>query len=141
MTEIAKANEIVLAHYSLLDGARTEQLTGALAEHSHSECKYHFVHPSNDVSGPAQAAHVFWNPIRESFSPLQCRQNIFMAGRNHLDNGHGVWVVSMGHFLCDWTRFWLGVKPSMKTTFVPYVAWYRIVEGAIVETVGSIYYL
>ena len=132
--ELSKAKATVIAHYEQLDNSPPDQLADALAQHASADCKYQFVHPFNETTGPAQAADLFWKPLRASFAPLQRRQNIFMAGHNFVDGGASIWVVSMGHLLGLFDQPFLGIRPTRQATMLRYVEFHRVVDGSITES-------
>ena len=134
--ELTDAKSRVLQFQAALDAATTGSATSIVcANHLDGAHSYRGVHPFNELSGSAALADQVWSPIKSAMPVLQRRPDIFFAGRHHMQSDGALWVVSMGHFLGDWVNPWLGIAPSMKTTFIPYVAWYRIVDNAIVETV------
>ena len=93
MGDLSTAKTVVREHYGALDGAPPTGIESALARHCTPDCEFRFVHPFNEVRGPEAAAEVFWKPVRQAFSPLQRRQDIFMAGGDRLDGGASIWVV------------------------------------------------
>ncbi|MBX2886496.1 MAG: ester cyclase [Granulosicoccus sp.] len=134
MDGLAQAKKVVLAHYGLLDAAGEDGLAEALALHCDAACEFQFVHPFNEVTGPTQAAKVFWAPIKHSFAPLQRRQNIFMAGRNALNHNDSIWVVSMGHLLGLFDKPFLGIRPTRQGTMLRYAEFNCVSDGKIVAS-------
>ena len=134
MTTIAEAKRIVLDHFAALDNAAEAGLAEALARNTSPDCAFRFVHPFNEATGPEAAAALFWQPLRQSFAPLQRRQDIFMAGHNRVDDGETLWVVSMGHLLGLFRKPFLGLRPTGFGTMIRYVEFDRIEDGRIVES-------
>lgn len=134
-TEFQSAKALVKQFQIALDassaGTDTEQ---TCASHLSSSHVYAGVHPFNDIEGSEALAQTVWTPLKNAMPVLQRRPDIFFAGRHHMNDDDTLWVVSMGHFIGDWSDSWLGMPPSEKLTFVPYVAWYRIENDEIVET-------
>jgi len=132
--QLAKSN--VMRFHEALDGAEPGKPTASACETGLSAAhQYRGVHPFYDINGPTALADTVWSPLKIAMPVLQRRPDILFAGRHHMQDENALWVVSMGHFIGDWVQPWLGIKPSTKLTFVPYVAWYRIEAGDIVETV------
>lgn len=96
---------------------------------------YRGVHPFNDVDGTEALADTVWSPLKTAMQMLQRRPDIFFAGRHHMQGDGALWVVEMGNFLGDFTAPWLGIPPTMKTAYLPYVTWHRVADGKIAETV------
>lgn len=133
-TNIANAKAVVLDLYSRLDNAPVDAMADALAKNSVSNCQFQFVHPFNEVVGAEQAADNFWRPIRNSFAPLQRRQDIFMAGSNSLKTDQAVWVVSMGHLLGLFNEPFLGIKPTGQSAMLRYAEFNCVVDGKVTES-------
>ena len=134
MNDLSTAKTVVRNHYRALDGSPPAGIEAALAKHCSQDCEFRFVHPFNEVAGPQAAAEVFWKPVRQAFSPLQRRQDIFMAGRNRLDGGSSTWVVSMGHLLGLFDEPFLGMRPNRQSVMLRYVDFNRIEGDSIVES-------
>jgi predicted ester cyclase len=92
------------------------------------------MHPFYEQHGPLAVAEVFWIPLCSAFNSLQRRQDVFMAGRNDIDSGETEWVCSMGHMMGLFDEEWLGINPTRKLVFLPYVEFHRIEDGKIQET-------
>lgn len=132
-TNLSSAKATVLSHQKNLDAAGADELERALAEYTSDDCAFHFVHPFNEVVGAEQAAATFWRPIRESFSPLQRRQDIFMAGVNAVGDKSSIWVVSMGHLLGLFDKPFLGMRPTRQGTMLRYAEFYCVADGKITQ--------
>lgn len=134
--ELQAAKALVKQFQATLDaasaGGATEQ---ACSSHLSSSHVYGGVHPFNDINGTDALAQTVWTPLKKAMPVLQRRPDILFAGRHHMGADNALWVVSMGHFIGDWTDTWLGIPPSKKLSFTPYVAWYRVENNTIVETV------
>lgn len=134
--ELQAAKTRVKQFHAALDTASAGTATEkACSSHLSSSHVYAGVHPFNDLAGAESLAQTVWSPLKNAMPVLQRRPDIFFAGRHHMRADNALWVVSMGHFIGDWTHDWLGVPPSNKLGFIPYVAWYRIENNEIVETI------
>ena len=134
MTDIAKAKATVLSHFKAVDTATDAGLAEALSKHTTPNCEYRFVHPFNETTGPEAAAKLFWAPLRRSFSPLQRRQDIFLAGRNRVDGDATLWVASMGHLLGLFDEPFLGIRPTRQAVMLRYAEFNRVENGKIAES-------
>ena len=133
MSELAAAKATVLAHYDALDSAPDAGLADAIARHCTPDCAFQFTHPFNECAGPEAAASTFWLPLRRAFAPLQRRQDIFFAGKNDLDGGQTIWVVSMGHLLGLFDQPFLGVRPTRRATMLRYAEFHQVAGDRIVD--------
>lgn len=136
MNELQHAKRMALGFQNALDRAMPgNETVSACHEWLAVRHQYGGVHPFNDLEGAGALANTIWSPLKTAMPVLQRRPDIFFAGRHHMSGDGALWVVSMGHLLGDWTGDWLGIPPTMKATFIPYVSWYRIAGEKIVETV------
>ena len=94
-------------------------------------------HPFNELSGAEQVANNLWKPIKDSFSPIQRRMDIFYAGINSRDINEGKWVSSMGHFMGIFNKEFLGLKPNLKSILLRYAEFYKVENNKITE--GAIF--
>lgn len=92
------------------------------------------VHPFNSQTGPSSAAAAFWTPLRRALPRMQRRMDLLLAGRNAMDDGASVWVVSMGQLMGLFDRDFLGVPPTGKIAMLRYAEFHRVEAGRIVET-------
>jgi len=136
MSDIANAKTLVAGFLERFDRAAPGKETRAiLGKAATNALKYRGVHPFNELTGAQAVADQVWSPLKSAMPMLQRRPDIFLCGHNDLPGQSGLWVVQMGNFLGDFTRDWLGVPPTHKTTYVPYVSFYRVEADRIVEMV------
>lgn len=133
MNRLATAKAVVLEHFDNVDGAQAENVADALGRNTSPTCRFHFVHPFNEAIGAGDASELFWRPIKECFSPLQRRQDIFFAGRNRVDGERTIWVVSMGHLLGLFDQPFLGVRPTRQATMLRYAEFNQVEDNRIVD--------
>ena len=96
---------------------------------------YHWrgMHPFYEQTGAANVVSTFWQPLKESLTSLQRREDIFFAG-NNIYEGNDVWTCSMGHFLGLFDEDWLGIPATRKMVFLPYAEFHRIEGDKIAES-------
>ena len=136
MSEIRGAKSLTRAFVANLDAAAPgEETRAALREFSADGLAYRGVHPFNMLTGSDSVADRVWSPLKAAMPLLQRRKDIHLCGHNSLPGRSGLWVVEMGNLLGDFTQDWLGIPPTGKATYVPYVSFYRIEDDGIVEMV------
>ncbi|MFS4580140.1 nuclear transport factor 2 family protein [Phaeobacter sp. C3_T13_0] len=136
MSDISTAKALIARFIDKLDQAATDSETRAVFEAACAEnLKYRGVHPFNELQGPQAVADQVWSPLKAAMPMLQRRPDIFLGGHNNLPGQSGLWVVQMGNFLGDFNESWLAIPPTQKTTYVPYVSFYRIEGNKIAEVV------
>ncbi|MEC3862639.1 nuclear transport factor 2 family protein [Mesobacterium sp. TK19101] len=126
--------QVVQDLYAALDGAPVDRITDVLADTLSPDALWRGFHPFGACTGPQAIAESFWQPLRQSLTRMQRRQDIFFAGRNEIDGFQGVWVVSMGHLMGLFDQPWLGIAPTGKMAFLRYCEFNRVADGRITET-------
>ena len=133
MAEFQAEKSVVLGLYAELDSAAPDEVTARIAQHMAPDAVWRGCHPFNEHTGPEAVAEQFWAPLKRSFSSLQRRQDVFMAGQNEADGFDSVWVVSMGHLMGLFDQPWLGIAATGKMAFLRYAEFARISDGKITE--------
>ncbi len=132
MTDLQSAKALVLDYYQALDAAADP--AAAIGQFVTDGYAWRGVRPFYELEGAGQVAAVFWQPLRESFTALQRRPDVFMAGRNDADDGATTWVASMGHLLGLFDRPWLDIPPTGKMAFLRYAEFHRVEGDRLAET-------
>ena len=134
MTDFQKNKLLVQEYYKALDAAEGDGINPVIRAYTTDEYLWRGMHPFHEQHSSDDVADVFWKPFRASFTSIQRRQDVFMAGLNDVDGGETEWVCSMGHMLGLFDNDWLGIPSSGKMAFLRYVEFNRISEGKIAET-------
>jgi hypothetical protein len=92
------------------------------------------MHPFNEQLGAEAVAEAFWAPFLTSFSPVQRRTDVFLAGVNGAQEDGSIWVLSMGHLMGLFDRAWLGIPPTGKIAMLRFAEFHRVADGRIAET-------
>lgn len=125
---------LILEYYEALDSASDYEINSVIKRYTAPDYLWRGMHPFYEQSSADDVANAFWKPFRESFTSIQRRQDVFMAGVNDVDDGETEWVCSMGHMLGLFDHDWLGIPSSGKMAFLRYVEFNRISDGKIAET-------
>ncbi len=125
---------LVRAHYDALAKATPDNVAAVLAERTSPDWHWRGMHPFYEQHGAQAVADSFWSPFLSAMSPMQRRQDIFIAGRNEIDGFQSVWVISMGHLMGLFDAPFLGVKPNRRIAMLRYAEFNKVVDGKIVET-------
>ena len=115
MADYQDSKALVLRFYRDLEAASPERVSSVLDRYTSSDYQFRGVHPFNELDGADAVAETVWKPLLEAFTPMQRRQDIFMAGTNSVDGSE--WVTSMGKFMGLFDHDWLGIPASGKITF------------------------
>ena len=124
----------VLEFYAELDAATNSTVLEVLKKYTDEPYLWVGFHPFNKQNSAEALGAVFWCPLKNAFSNMQRRMDIFMAGHNSLEECQDVWVVSMGHLVGLFDQEWLGIPPTGKMTFLPYCEFNRVRKDKISET-------
>jgi len=138
MTDFQAEKDLVRQYYEELDSAGDGEISGVISRYTGSDYTWRGMHPFHMQHSADDVANVFWRPFRKSFTSIQRRQDVFMAGSNDSGIEHGipdsVWVCSMGHMMGLFDGSWLGIPSTGKMGFLRYVEFNRVENGKIVET-------
>ncbi|TYB83420.1 ester cyclase, partial [Maritimibacter fusiformis] len=134
MTDFQPAKDLVRQYHHDLSAAAPEAVAEVLARYTGDRWLWRGMHPFHEQTGAEAVADMFWSPLKASFTRLQRRPDIFLAGRNEMDGFHSVWVVSMGHLMGLFDHPWLGIRPTGRITMLRYVEFNRVENGKITET-------
>ncbi len=111
------AKDVVRKYYEAFDTASNSDLINVLKQYTTADYHWRGMHPFYEQNGAEAVAETFWKPLRESFSPIQRREDMFFAGANDCDKGKTQWVVSVGNLLGLFDKDWLGIPNTGKMIF------------------------
>jgi len=132
MMDRQQSKAVVLQCFEDLESASSANAATAIRKHTTSNYSFRGVHPFNELDGVDAVSEAVWKPLKDSFTALQRRQDILMAGENLIDGN--MWVTSMGKFMGLFDRNWLGIPPTGKVALIPYCEFHRIEDGKIAES-------
>jgi len=131
MDDFQAEKALVLDYYALLDQG---QAARAAANFCAPSYQWRGFHPFHEMFDAAEVAQKFWLPLQKSLTHMQRRMDIFIAGRNQIDDFTSTWVVSMGHLMGLFDAPWLGIPPTSKMALLRYCEFHRVENGQITET-------
>lgn len=138
MPDFQKNKALVRDYYRDLDAAKGDDITEVLRRYTTEDYLWRGMHPFYEQRGAKAVADVFWKPFRHSFTSIQRRPDVFMAGQADPTVEKGMpgseWVCCMGHMMGLFDEHWLGIPSSGKMGFLRFVEFNRINEGKIAET-------
>ena len=117
MPDFQKNKALVLNFYEELDMAYENEINQVLCKYTNEDYHFRGMHPFYEQQGCDAVANVFWKPLRSAITPIQRRQDIFIAGINDVDS-YSEWVCSMGHLMGLFDKDWLGIKANRKMVFL-----------------------
>lgn len=132
MNDRQEARQVVLDYFAAMEAADHSEMANVIAAHTTPDYSFRGVHPLNELQGASAVAETVWQPLAAAMSPLQRRQDVFMAGPNLIAGD--MWVTSMGTFLGLFDQPWLGIRPTGKIVLIPYCEFHRVENGKITES-------
>jgi hypothetical protein len=123
---------IVRAYYDEMETASAETIGKVIKKHTSSDYQWFGMHPFNELKGSEEVTDVFWKPFYQAWSPIQRRQDIFMAGTSEIEGDD--WVISMGNIIGLLDGKWLGFPATRKMTFFRYAEFNCVKDGKICKT-------
>lgn len=131
---LQQAKSTVRHFHDVFDRADDGDLSRILDDHVADDYFWRGMHPFYEQTGAEAVASVFWRPLRKSFTSLQRREDVFMAGFNDVDGGKSVWVASMGNMMGLFDENWLGIPATGKMAFLRYAEFHCVADGKITES-------
>ncbi len=132
--ELQHAKQRVRELNNALDSAADADVASILAERTTPDYHWRGMHPFYEQRGASDVASVFWLPLRESFSFLQRREDVFFAGESVAGDATATWVVGMGHMMGLFDKDWIGIPATRKMTFLRYAEFHRVDNARIAES-------
>ena len=134
MSKIQEAKKLVLEYYNELENASAKQTAEVLKKYTGKEYNFKGSYPLREQSNVQDVVDKFWTPIKESLGSMQRRMDIFMAGDNEMEEEEEIWVMSMGNFMGNFVKDWLGVRCTNKLINLRYCEFSCVKEGKIIKT-------
>lgn len=88
--------------------------------------------PPTELTGVEAVADALWTPLYRAWSPIQRRQDVFIAGTSEIDGAR--WVMSMGHLLGVFRSDWLGIRKTHKAVTLRYAEFNSVDGGRVVRS-------
>ena len=132
MTTYQEIKALIRDYYQALDTATADDVTKVIEAYTSGDYHWYGVHPWGEQDGAAAVAETFWKPFLKAWSPVQRRQDIFMAGTSEIDGTD--WVTSMGHFMGLLDAAWLGIPATRKMAFLRYADFNCVKDGEITRS-------
>lgn len=123
---------LILRYFEEFEAASPDGVRNVLESYTSRDYRFRAVHPFNELDDCEAVAETLWRPLLRSFTAMQRREDVFMAGTSEVDDTD--WVTSMGNFMGLFDESWLGIPCSGKIAFLPYVEFHRVEDGEIRET-------
>ena len=123
---------LILSFYDELEAANADSVGKVISQFTNPDFQWYGVYPFNEQNGGDAVAEVFWIPFLSSWSNVQRRQDVFLAGTSEIDNTD--WVISMGQFMGLLDGNWLGFPASRKIAFLRYADFNCIKDGKIIRS-------
>ena len=133
MTDLQAEKKLVLNYFDEISSCCIESLSEVISKYVSEDFSMRCTHPFNELGSADLVANNLWKPIKDSFSPIQRRLDIFYAGINSLDNNGGRWISSMGHLMGVFNKSFLGLKPNYKSILLRFAEFYKVENSKITE--------
>ncbi len=131
---VQESKKIVQAFIREMDEARPEGVNAVCAASCVQNIHWRGYHPFNEIRDIQTVSEQFWGPLKESFTGLTHRLDVFMGGENMFETPGGTWVVTMGHLVGLFDKAWLGIPATGKLAFLRFCAFHRVEGDKIIET-------
>jgi hypothetical protein len=125
--------KIVRSYFDSMEKAAPEEAEKVLDQYVSSNYDWKGSYPFRQQYGRLDVAEKFWTPLKLALGNMQRRQDVFIAGNNELDESE-VWVMSMGNFMGNFQKDWLGIRRTNKLINLRYAEFACVQDGKISKT-------
>ena len=132
---------LVLDFYSSLEKAPIEGVGAVMQKYMSDDYEAHSSYPYRDSMNREEIAANIWVPYKQSLQSMQRRMDVFIGGRNALDEEGRVWIMSMGHFMGNFNRDILGIRHTGKIASLRYTEFDCVEQGKITKTYLMVDYI
>ncbi|ASJ74233.1 nuclear transport factor 2 family protein [Granulosicoccus antarcticus] len=132
MSRFQSAKKLLRRYMQAMEEASASTATQVLAEYTSADYSWRGVFPFREQDSGESAARVFWQPLMHSFTRLQRREDIFMAGENVYDGE--TWVMSSGNFMGLFDNDFLGIPATRRIANLRYAEFSCVRDGKICQT-------
>ena len=132
MAKFQSAKTLVQNYFYALETAAPEAVGDVLGTYASKDYFWRGVYPFRQLQGVDAVVETFWLPLKSSFSQMQRRQDIFMAGINEISGEQ--WVMSAGNFMGLFDQDWLGIPHTRKIVNLRYAEFNCVKNGKITQT-------
>lgn len=113
----------------LVASSRFDGYRSAFLELVHPQSSWHVCDPIGDLLGPADIDAGLWQPLRQSLSGLERRDDVFIAGV--FDDCE--WLAATGHYFGIFSADWLGIPASGRWARLRFSEVYRLQDDRVCE--------
>ena len=132
MSRFQSAKDQVRGYMQAMETASATTVAQVLARHTSDDYLWRGVFPFRQQNDSKSAAKVFWQPLMQSFTHLQRREDIFIGGENIYDGE--TWVMSMGNFMGLFDSDFLGIPATRRIANLRYTEFSCVRDGKICQT-------
>ncbi len=129
MSRFQSAKKLLRQYMQAMESASPSTVAQVLGNYTAEDYSWRGVYPFRQQDNSDSAARGFWQPLLQSFSRLQRREDIFIAGENIYDEE--VWVMSMGNFMGLFDTDFLGIPATRRIANLRYAEFSCVQNGKI----------
>lgn len=131
MPNFQSEKNLVRNYFKDLEACGVDEISSVLRKYMTDDYTWEGVYPFMDLEGIEAVTNTFWKPIKEALTAMQRRQDVFMAG---IGTDGNTWVTSMGQFMGNFDKEYMGVRTTGKMQHLQYVEFSKVVEGKIAHS-------
>ncbi|MEH6550333.1 MAG: nuclear transport factor 2 family protein [Pseudomonadales bacterium] len=132
MSQYQESKALVQRYYEELATANSDTIASVITRYTADDYQWNGVYPWNEQYSADDVAGAFWQPFLDSWSSVQRRQDVFIAGTNEIDGSE--WTLSMGHLMGLRDATWLGIPATRKMGFLRYADFNCVQDGKITRS-------
>lgn len=122
---------VVRAYIDAFEKALSHDVADTTKHYFSDDTAIYACYPFDEIDSAEELSKQLWLPLKDSFSHLKRREDVFMAGENTA--GEGRWVMSMGHFMGLFDKPFLNIPSTRKLAMLRYAEFFEVSGEKIVS--------
>lgn len=132
MSDFTKEKQVVADLFTAMNTATSKTIGNKISPFLADDYTFYGCYPFNEIHDKKNVFDEVWAPIYHSFSSIQRREDVFIAGTSEIEGDQ--WVMSMGHFMGLFDNDWLGIRATKQSAMLRYAEFHCVSEGKITKT-------
>ncbi len=132
MTDYQSIKGLAWEFDEALENASPDAVEAVLEAHVAPGYHMYAVYPFDRMEGTKAVAEKLYAPLKRSFSGLQRRPFVFMAGTSEVDETD--WVITLGHMMGLFDEDWLGIPATGRLACLRYADFHCVADGKITRS-------
>ncbi len=132
MDNFQSEKTLIREYHQELSNSTPQETLQVIEKYTSNDYQWRGVYPFRELNSQHQVSRLFWQPLKQSLSHMQRREDIFIAGQNLY--AEEIWVMSMGNFFGLFDQDFLDIPATRRIVNLRYAEFNCIKNGKITQT-------